>query len=203
MIVTSPWTTVASLNKTSCPTDKSPVVISPVPRLTCAVVASAVQMLPVLTQLLWSAAAPTDETAAARASIATALARCPDLFDRPIVLAGTAAALRCTFGAVRNAWERGEVCVLRLILISPDGGGDSAADALTTTLKLCDADPNGPAAPPISVVDARPLCAAVTGTNASAACADALGAIATAPAVNVTCPSQDDSASDENKFAPP
>ena len=42
------------------------------------------------------AAAPTDEIAAARASIATALARCPDLFDRPIVLAGTAAALRCT-----------------------------------------------------------------------------------------------------------
>ena len=144
-----------------------------------------------------SAAAPTDETAAARASIATALARCPDLFDRPIVLAGTAAALRCTFGAVRNAWERGEVCVLRLILISPDGGGDSAADALTTTMKLCDADPNGPAAPPISVVDARPLCAAVTGTNASAACADALGAIATAPAVNATCPSQDDRASDD------
>ncbi len=139
------------------------------------------------------AAAPTDEIAAARASIATALARCPDLLDRPIVLAGTAAALRCTFGALRDAWERGEVCVLRLILISADGAGDSAAGALATTLKLCDADPNGSAAPPISVVDARPLCAAVTGTNVSAACADALGAAAT----NVTYPNQGDSASDD------
>ena len=109
------------------------------------------------------------------------------------MLAGTAAALRCTFGALRDAWERGEVCVLRLILISADGAGDSAAGALATTLKLCDADPNGSAAPPISVVDARPLCAAVTGTNVSAACADALGAAAT----NVTYPNQGDSASDD------
>ena len=83
--------------------------------------------------------------------------------------------------------------MLRLILISADGAGDSAAGALATTLKLCDADPNGPAAPPISVVDARPLCAAVTGTNVSAACADALGAAAT----NVTYPNQGDSASDD------